>query len=244
MAEQKKDESKQDMHQIPNQQRNPIEVYRLLSKAHTYRSNSNAWTFIDGLQKYIKVDDNSVDIIITVHGHTDPQNKQSTRITFGIFVDGELTGINGYEKGQWGDREGTALSYSPNVIPIISIASIRLNKREQHYNIDCRIRNGDNSGKTSGVASPAMLIQVFKPHPIIKWNDIDLDDDKMYFNKNLEYKIEIKGKTTAFAMTIDKENLWFFYADLKAGMKCIKYTDKRCFDNKYFVTKIQCSARK
>ena len=75
------------------------------------------------------------------------------------------------------------------------------------------------------------------------WFTVPLDDDTVFFNIDLEYRIQIKGKSYAYATTVQKERLWFFYADdagTHSGMKHISYKDKRCFDDQYYVTAIQC----
>eukprot|EP01084_Bolivina_argentea_P015814 29635_1 len=246
MTERKDDEKQPQMHNIPVAQRKPVEVYRVLPTVHGISAKSSHYVMIDGLQKTIKVTDNSVDVVITAHGHARSQTT-SARADLGIFVDGKPVGIDGY-KGAAGwsnaERNGMGLTHTTTWAPIVSFASISLPKRKEDYVIDCRVKNGANNNQAAHVNGTAMLIQVFKPHQIIEWIDIDLNDNKTYFNKDLEYKIEIKATTTAYAITVEKENLWFFYSDSKPGIKSVKYTDKRSFDDQYFITRIQCCVRK
>ncbi len=92
-----------------------------------------------------------------------------------------------------------------------------------------------------------MIIQIFKPVLVNKWVDIDLDDEALHFNKDLEYQIEIKGKSFANAITVERDNLWFFYSDVKNnqnnGIKNVQYQSKREFESKCLVTRIQCRMR-
>eukprot|EP01083_Nonionella_stella_P169948 577295_1 len=118
-----------------------------------------------------------------------------------------------------------------------------LASRKEDYVIDCRIKNNGNDGKAARAHAVAMFIQVYKPLPVVQWFDVDLDDKK-YFNPDLEYKVKVKGKTTAYAITVNREHLWVFYGESNPGIKCVKYSEKRAFDNQYLITRMQCSVRK
>eukprot|EP01083_Nonionella_stella_P096487 271273_1 len=245
MALQTDDEKKAQMHQMPISKRNTIEIYRVLPTKHSTTAKSNAWVMIPGLQRTIRVTEDLVDVIITVHAHAMAQTT-SVRVDLGIFVDGKPVGIDGHNRGDpsWSKCHGTGITHTGKDAPLISFASISLAKRDVDYVVDCRVMNQSNNGEAAMCNGPAMLIQVFKSQPIVEWIDIDLDDDQIYFNKDLEYKIQIKAKTTSYAISVSKENIWFFYGDTNPGIKCIHYKQKRAFDDQYFVTKIQCSVRK
>eukprot|EP00483_Globobulimina_turgida_P005751 UN05761 len=226
MADYKDDEKKKQMHQIPITNRKPMELYRLLPTVHSVTARSKQWVMMPGLQQTIKVTQDCVDVIITVHGHGKVQTT-AARLDVGIFIDGKQVGIDGYNKGtvQWSKNHGTAITHSTTWSPVVSFACISVPKRNEDYVIDRRIMNQINNLEASNCNGTAMFIQVFKPQPIVEWIGIDLDDE-LYFNKDLEYKIEIKAKTTAYAITVNKENLWFFYVDANPGIKCIKYKNK------------------
>ena len=251
MPEQKNgnEEKKSDssVHEIPIMTKKPMDIYRMLPTQHGVSTNNKTWILIPGLQKAVRVTDDSVDVIITAHGHGAVQDG-SARLDLGIFLNGECIGIDGNKQAPgWGQQggNGTGLSHTASWCPIVSFASVTLPKSDNDYVIDCRMKGVNN--KNSSIHGTAFMIQVFKTQQLIKWFDIDLDDDKTYFNTNLEYRIQIKSKSYSYAMTVQKEKLWFFYADDRnsenSGIKCITFKDKRCFEDKYYVTKIQCSVR-
>eukprot|EP01084_Bolivina_argentea_P177504 306935_1 len=142
MAEQKDDEKKSLMHQMPVSKRNTIAIYRVLATKHATTSKSKAWVMIPGLQKTIRVNEDLVDVIITVHAHGRAQTT-SARVDLGIFVDGKPVGIDGHNYGTapWSKCSGTGISHSTTWSPIISFASISLPKRDVDYVVDCRVMN-------------------------------------------------------------------------------------------------------
>lgn len=247
MATQDDTKSNSVMHQVPIMARKPVEMYRLLPTQHSVSTNNANWILVPGLQKTVKVVDKIVDVVIMAHCHANATQSQA-RVDLGLFINGKQVGIDGEKQAPgWGQvgGNGMGLSHTPTWVPMMSIASCQLPKSDNDYVIDCRVR-GNSSNVNVSCNGTGMLIQVFKPQQYMKWIDIDLDDDK-YFNFNLEYRIQLKGKSFANAMTVEKEKLWFFYADDKnsenSGIKCIGFKDKRSFDEKYFVTKIQCCTR-
>lgn len=250
MAQQQesKEETKSDsdMHEMPIISRKPVEMYRVLPTQHSVTTNNANWVLIPGLQKTVKVTDDTVEIVIIAHGHAHATDARG-RGDLGLFINDNQVGIDGDKQAPgWGQIGGNGMGLTHTTMwgPMVSIASCQLQKSQNDYVIDCRFRGNDQNVNAS-CNGTGMLIQVFKPQKYIEWMDINLDDDK-YFNCNLEYRIQLKGKSFAHAMTVEKEKLWFFYADDKnsenSGIKCVGFKDKRSFDDKYYVTKIQCRA--
>ena len=235
MAEQKSDDS---MHQVPIKNKKVIEMYRLSPTKHQIDAYSNDLIRIPGLEKTINIEEDDTDIVVMSHAHCNAL-EANNRVDLMIMIDQHQLGM-----GLPSD-EGMGLSHNPQWLPIISIGSTTLN--EGVYHIYTAVRNAPNTGKKSHCNGAGMLIQIFKPRCINQWIDIDLEDDKIYFNKDLEYQIEIRGKAWATAINVDSENLWFFYSDAtnqeNNGIHNVNYKNKREFDNKCYVSKIQCRLR-
>lgn len=240
MAEQKQQSAEARVHQIPVQSRKPVEIYRILPSRHGNGVNGD-WTMIPGLQRNIRVSEGSVDLVITTHCHGHPADA-AKRVDLGIFINGQKMGIDGHKAAGWdAGGNGMALSHTPTWSSMMSIASVSLPRADNDYVVDVR---GRGNGSLNGVA---LLIQVFRPQPSMDWFPVPLDDGETFFNTNLEYRVQIKGKTFAYATMVQKEKLWFFYADDNGntpGMKHVVYSDKRCFDDKYCITAIQCCQRR
>merc|ERR1712173_404054 len=90
---------------------------------------------------------------------------------------------------------GMGLSHSKDWAPLISIGSTTLKKGV--YHIYAVLMNASDNGKIVYLNGTGMIIQMYKPHVVNKWVDIDLDDEMVQFNEDLEYQIEIKGKSFA-----------------------------------------------
>eukprot|EP01084_Bolivina_argentea_P104754 187555_1 len=143
----KDDETKEgkkdnDTHEIPITKRKPTEIYRLLPTQHSVVAKSNQWVMIPGLQTTIKVEQDALDVIVTIHCHAACQTS-SARVDLSVFIDGEAVGIDGYNKGSipYDKRHGSGLSHTPTWVPMVSFASITLPPRNNEYIVDCRLMN-------------------------------------------------------------------------------------------------------
>eukprot|EP01083_Nonionella_stella_P003748 10768_1 len=238
LAEQKRDDT---MHQIVASKSKHVEIHRLSSTVHNVDAYTNNLVKFPGLEKTITIDEDETDIIVMVLGHA---HAFDSTVSLAIMIDqNQLTMNYPHDINQC---PGTGHTYVSNYHPIASIGGTTLKRGTYHVCVG--VRNDKDNGKQVRCAGVGMIIQVFKPCVMKQWIDIDLDDENLFFNKDLEYQIEIRGKAFASALTVEKENLWFFYSDTKNtannGIKNVNYKSKREFDTKCFVTKIQCKLRK
>eukprot|EP01084_Bolivina_argentea_P258887 436627_1 len=239
MAEETKENT---MHEIENKKLKHVEIYRLSPTKHSVDAYTNNLVIIPGLEKTIQIEQDCTDIVVMALGHANAL-EATNRVDLQIMIDQKQLTMN-YPNDP-NQYPGQGLSYNPQWVPMISIGSTTLKKGV--YHICVGVANAVNNGKKIHCNGTGMIVQIFKPHIVNKWVDIDLDDETLHFNKDLEYQIEIRGKSFANAITVEKENLWFFYSDTtnnqNNGIKNVNYHSKRELNNNYLVTKIQCRMR-